>query len=80
LATIQRRSARASPKPGTSTNYKIDLLPRLKQLIAKGARFGLAQDLSQWRITGAYEGLGSWGHVRGSAELSNYSLRVVVRK
>jgi hypothetical protein len=63
-------------EPGGSTNYKLDLLPRLKQLIAEGARFGVAQDLSQWRITGAYEGLGSWGHVRGSAELSNYSLRV----
>ena len=63
-------------QPGTSTPYKLDLLPRLKQLIAEGARFGVVQNLSQWHITGAYEGLGSWGHVRGSAEFSNYALYV----
>ena len=63
-------------EPGASTNYKFDLLARLKQLIAEGARFGMAQNLSQWRITGAYEGLAGWGHVRGSAEFGNYSLRV----
>ena len=63
---------------GERQDYDIDLLPRLNIIIANGARYGLDQNLSNWIISGSYQGLINWGHVRVSAELDDYALAVVV--
>jgi len=60
---------------GRPQSYSVDLLPRLRSLIEEGARTGLDQDLSHWRLTGTYHGQIAMGHVRNQAEWSGFSLK-----
>jgi hypothetical protein len=61
---------------GSPHVYHVDMLPRIKWLIAQGARYGLDQDLSHWRVTGTYHGQGIMGHVRNDAVWGQFALNL----
>jgi len=46
----------ADAKPGSAVTYRLELLPRLVEVIAKGRDKGLDQDLSNWILSGTYHG------------------------
>jgi hypothetical protein len=58
-----------------ATTFKLDILPRLKQLISQGARYGMDQNLANWAITGLYYGQSAFGHVSYGSAWSGLSLR-----
>lgn len=65
------------PAPqGQWTTFDVDLYPRLIQLIAEGAKYGMAQDLSDWMLTGTYHGIAAMGDIQASAQWDGFSLRV----
>ena len=57
------------------TEFSLDVLPRLKRLISTGARYGMDQDLSDWRVSGFYFGQSAFGHVEYGSAWSHLSLR-----
>ena len=59
---------------GGAETYRLDLLPRLRGIIADGEDSGLDQDLSHWRVAGTYHGQSVWGHVRNDVIWSGFSL------
>ncbi len=60
--------------PGNPLDIKINILPKIKERIRSGARFGVDQDLSHWAITGEYYGQAIWGHTQLSTTWKNISL------
>jgi hypothetical protein len=61
-------------EPGQQQTYHLDLLGRLRWLIARGSQHGLDQDLSHWHLTGTYHGQAVMGHMRNDAIWSDFSL------
>ena len=61
---------------GVRRTYRINLLPRLRWVIAQGSRRGLDQNLANWDLTGTYHGQSAMGHVRNDAIWGGFSLRV----
>jgi hypothetical protein len=64
--------------PATQSNlteFSLDVLPRLKQLISAGAQYGMDQDLSDWSVSGLYFGQSAFGHVEYGSAWSHLSLR-----
>jgi hypothetical protein len=61
-------------RTGVQQRYDVDLLPRLRDLIQDGARYGLDQDLGHWQVTGTYHGQNVTGHIRNKALWSDFSL------
>lgn len=53
--------------------YSVDLLPRIKQLLA-GAAHGIDPDLSHWQVIGAYYGQVLQGAVLPAAWWDSFSL------
>jgi hypothetical protein len=62
---------------GADASYEIDLLPRLKQIIAKGEH-GLDTDINHWQLRSAYFGQHIWGNVAMSSTWERIDLRAVV--
>jgi|GEM_PF-2102523 hypothetical protein len=63
------------PPIGGTDNVDVNLLPRLKQLIADGARFGIDQNLADWSVTGAYYGQSVFGHIQFGTDWHKISLK-----
>lgn len=54
--------------PGHEERIKIDILPRLKEILAQGGKqFKLDNTLSDWAITGEYFGQSVFGHMKFSS-------------
>jgi hypothetical protein len=51
----------------------VDLLPRIKQLLAD-ERVAIDRDLSHWRVGTAYHGVAIWGNVKVKARWDGFSL------
>jgi hypothetical protein len=65
-----------SPAPeNKTTSFKLDVLPRLKQLISRGAKYGMDQNLAHWAVTGLYYGQSAFGHIEFGSAWSELSLR-----
>ena len=62
---------------GSLNTFKIDILPRLKVLLAQGEKFGLDQNLAHWQVTGTYHGQNAFGHVEFSSTWTAFDLRVL---
>ncbi|HEY1858155.1 hypothetical protein [Acidocella sp.] len=63
--------------PATQNNvtaFDLDVLPRLKQLIFQGAKYGMDQNLANWAVTGLYYGQSAFGHVAYGSAWSGLSL------
>jgi len=60
--------------PGAKATFRIDALPRLKQLIGAGAQFGMDQNLAHWQVTGTYHGQNAFGHLAFKSTWSNFAL------
>jgi hypothetical protein len=63
--------------PGMKLHAALNLLPRLRAIIAQGRRYGMDQDLSHWQVSGSYHGQNAFGHVVASSRWSGFSLTVV---
>ena len=57
--------------------YDLDLLPRLRELIASGAH-GIDRNLANWYVTATYHGQAVWGGVRLGSEWSGFELTAEV--
>ncbi len=58
-----------------SQSYEIDILPRVKYVIAHGPN-GMDTDLSHWRLSGIYYGSHIWGNVGIASEWRNFNVRI----
>ena len=62
---ISSYAGNSPPAVGHFTFYNLDLLPRLKEIIAEGASaYGLDPILDHWEVSGMYFGQSAWGHVQ----------------
>lgn len=75
---VESFSKMETPIGGTAA-YAIDLLPRLREVIADGAARGVDQNLSDWKLGGFYAGGLIWGHIKWSSRWSGITLREVAR-
>jgi hypothetical protein len=62
------------PKVGATLDFDRDLLARLRQVVAEGRRHGMAQELSDWFLTGVYFGQSLWGRGELSTRWTGYGL------
>jgi hypothetical protein len=58
---------------GSRRLVKVDLLPRIKQLLSD-ERVSIDRDLSHWRIGTTYHGVAIWGDVKVKSKWDGYSL------
>jgi len=57
---------------GQRASYDIDVLPRIKQLIASSV--AADKDLSHWVVDSTYHGAHVWGHITTTSAWDSYSL------
>ncbi len=58
------------------TTLRLDLLPRIKQVIMEGARYGMDKDIRNWAVTAGYFGQSVFGHVLFSTTWNSFALKV----
>ena len=64
------------PAPGAVLRLDLELLPRVRAIIAEGRQHGMDQDLGHWQLSGAYIGNTFWGRGSISTHWTGYAIHL----